>query len=101
MFSFNTLQSRGNIQFPDASLQLPQFSRPESVPQIKFPFTFVSRARSKRVPLANNETAASDTIVEVVNVVMNNIEDYLPATAANGGKERWLRDKRQPQLALI
>ena len=89
MHSVNQVQKHGSIQFPDASVQLPQFSRPESIPQMKFPFTFLSGARSKRIPLAINETADGDTMIEVVNVVMNNIEGYLPATSTmNGGKKR-------------
>ena len=86
MLSFNQLQSHDSIQFPDASVQLPQFSRPTSIPQIKLPFTFVSTARRKRETSTVNGTVEGDTMVEVVNVVMNNIEDYLPTT--NGGKER-------------
>ena len=86
MLSSNQLQSHDSIQFPDASVQLPQFSRPESIPQIKLPITFISTARHKRETSTVNETAEGDTVVEVVNVVMNNIEEYLPA--ANGGKER-------------
>ena len=87
-FSFNQLHSHRSIQFPDASLQLPQFSRPASIPQIKLPNTFVSAARRKRATFTVNETAEGDTMVEVVNVVMNNIEDYLPAATTIDGKER-------------
>ena len=88
MLSFNQLQSRGNIQFPDASIQLAQFSRPAGIPQIKLPVKFVSTARRKKERSTVSETVESDAMVEVVNVVMNNIEEYLPAATINGGKER-------------
>lgn len=83
MLSFNQLHSRGSIQFPDASIKLPQFSRLASIPHIKLPTAFVSTARSRRSPFTVNETAERDTMVEVVHVVMNNMEDYLPNATMN------------------
>ena len=84
--SFNQLQKRGHLQFPDASVKLPSFGRPTNIPQIKFPAAFISAStRSKmEAPLETNGT----TMVEVVNMVMNNIEDYLPDSAIDVENER-------------
>ena len=84
--SFNQLQGRGNLRFPDASVKLPDFGRPANVPHIKFPAAFISAGRGFRreAPLEDNDT----TLVEVVNVVMNNIEDYLPHAGIDDANER-------------
>ena len=81
--SFNQLQKRGHLQFPDGSVKLPDFGRPANIPQIKLPAALISAStRSRReAPLGVNGTASSNAMVEVVNVVMNNMEDYLPDTA--------------------
>lgn len=89
--SFNQLQAHGNLQFPDPSVKLPDFGRPANVPHISFPAAFFSAARRSRREESPgvNGTVKSDAMLEVVNVVMNNIEDYLPAdTAVNGVNER-------------
>ena len=84
------MQARGNLGFPDNSVKLPEFSRPANIPHIKFPAAFISAAsRSRGEALSGeNGTMTSDTIVEVVNVVMNNIEDYLPDAASDDVNER-------------
>ena len=81
---FNQLQAHGNLKFPDASIRLPDFGRRANVPHINFPAAFFSAARRTRreESLEVNGTVKSDAMLEVVNVVMNNIEDYLPADTA-------------------
>ena len=88
--SFNQLQKRGHLQFPDGSVKLPDFGRPANIPQIKLPAALISAStRSRReAPLGVNGTASSNAMVEVVNVVMNNMEDYLPDTAIDDENER-------------
>lgn len=84
------MQERGNLRFPDTSVKLPEFGRPADIPHITFPAAFISAAsRSRREALAGeNGTMTSDTTVEVVNVVMNNIEDYLPDAASDDVNEK-------------
>ena len=84
------MQARGNLRFPDNSVKLPEFSRPAYIPLVKFRAAFISAAsRSRGEALSGeNGTMTSDTIVEVVNVVMNNIEDYLPDAASDYVNER-------------
>ena len=78
------------MQFPDGSVKLPDFSRPANIPQIKLPAAIISAStRSRReAPIGVNGTTRSNTMVEVVNVVMNNMEDYLPDTAIDDENER-------------
>ena len=84
------MQEHGGIQFPDSSIKLPQFSRPENIPHIKLPAAFISAARRRVTPGATHVATEDDTMLEVVNVVMNNIEDHLTITRMirSNAKER-------------
>ena len=88
--SFNQLQAHGNLRFPDASVKLPNFGRPANIPHIKFPAAFISTVRRARreALLRVNGTSRHDTMVEVMNVVMNNIEGYLPLAGIDSAKDR-------------
>lgn len=88
MLPFNRLQKHGSLQFPDASVKLLQFSTPANIPHIKLPTAFVSAAISREVPFGVNGMVESDKIIEVVNVVMDNMEDYLPNVMRHDTEER-------------
>ena len=88
MLSFNQLQEDGGFRFPDSSIKLPHFSRPADIPHIKLSTAFISAARNREIPLRTNAMADGETMVKVVNVVMNNIEDYLTDATMSATRER-------------
>ena len=89
MLSFNQLHS---VQFPyGSSSTLSQFSRSKDVPLIKMPPAFIFAASGRRPPLEVNttiEAATSMNMIGVVNMVMNNVEEYLPDTPLNETQDR-------------
>lgn len=89
MLSFNQLHG---VQFPyGSSSTLSKFSRSKDVPLIKMPPAFIFAARGKKLPLGVNTTiegATNMNTIGVVNIVMNNVEEYLPDTPLNEIQDR-------------
>ena len=67
---FDKLEMHSNLLFPDDSVNLLQFSIPTLIPHIKMPTAFILATRSGEIQFGVKS-------VEVVNVVLRNIEDYL------------------------
>ena len=81
MFSFNQLRSSVHFPFGNAALNLSKFSRSiNDVPQIRIPPAFIFAATGEKMPLSVNTTMenANRRTIGVVNMVMNNVEKYLP-----------------------
>ena len=85
MFSFNQLRSSVHFPFGNAALNLSKFGRSiNDVPQIRIPPAFIFAATGEKMPFGVNTTMenANRRAIGVVNMVMNNVEKYLPFTLA-------------------
>ena len=106
-FSFSSPETA--VVFPGPGVSLPSFRKPERLPRIQLSRAFLLAARGRNVPagelplklygpsacvdvhhfLINDIVLYSDSdSVVVVNVVMNNMENYLPSDVAEQDKER-------------
>ena len=83
--------------FPGPGVTLPLFRKLDSIPQIEFPPSFLHAARGRPsgkmfievnvysllLSTVFDCVAGNDSVV-VVNMVMNNIENYLPSDMVEG-----------------